>query len=46
MATGQLGDHNLVENGRVDRRGEEHLGKLDLADLLAGSRVKGRRRHD
>ena len=44
-ATGQLGRHDLVEDGGVDRRGEQHVGELDLADRLAGAVVEGGLRH-
>jgi len=35
VAARKLGDHHLVEDGHVDRSGEELVGELHLADRLA-----------
>ena len=40
-AAGQLGGHDLVQDGRVDRRGEQLVGELDGADRGAGAVVEG-----
>ena len=45
VAAGQLRDHRLVHHGGVHRRGEERVGKLDAAGLLAGLPEQGRLRH-
>ena len=44
-AAGQLGRHDLVQDGRVDRRGEELIAELDAADRLARAVVQGGLRH-
>ena len=40
-AAGQLGGHDLVQDGVVDRRREELLAQLDAADRRAGLVVEG-----
>src|SRR4029078_698477 len=45
VASGELGGHDLVEDGGVDRRGEQGVGQLDAADGLARPAVEGRVLH-
>jgi hypothetical protein len=42
---GQLGGHDLVEHGGVDRCSEQLIAELDVADRLAGAVVERCRRH-
>ena len=44
-ARGQLGGHDLVEHGGVDRGREELIAEVHAADGLAGPVVEGGRRH-
>jgi hypothetical protein len=44
-AAGELGGHDLVEDGGVDRGGEELVAELDAADVLAGLVVEVGLRH-
>src|SRR5688572_13342203 len=43
--TSQLGGHDLMEHSRVDGRGEQRVGELNTAHVLAGLVVEGRPRH-
>src|SRR5688572_29250786 len=44
-AAGELGGHDLVEDGSVHGRGKQHVTELDAADRGAGPVVEGRLGH-